>query len=188
MPLLNFVVFTMFPAPLALRRGDPSLGIAHGACILVSRTAYEKVGGHAAVAAEIFEDTRLAQVWRERGERSLCLDGQRVVSVRMYGSLREIWRGFEKNFRAGFRSSLAFWAFWVAHAVFFIAPFAADWRAAAIVVWIRLMLAVRFRHPLWSALLHPIGECFLLALGISSWWRFRSGRGVMWKGRTYQHT
>jgi chlorobactene glucosyltransferase len=184
--MLHFVVFSIYPAPLALWLRHASLGLAHGACILASKRAYESVGGHQAVASAIFEDTRLARLWLERGERSLCLDGRLVVRVRMYGSLREIWLGFEKNFRAGFRSSVTFWAFLAGHAVFFLAPFALSATAAAAVIAIRLVLAVRFRHPLWSALLHPAAECFLLALGLSSWWKLCNGRGVAWKGRRYR--
>ena len=112
MPMLNFVVFTIYPAPLGMARNDASLGLAHGACVLCARAAYEAVGGHAVVASEIFEDTVLARRWRERGEVALCMDGADVVSVRMYGSTREIWSGFQKNFRAGFGSSASFLLFW----------------------------------------------------------------------------
>ncbi|MFN7993342.1 MAG: glycosyltransferase family 2 protein [Bryobacteraceae bacterium] len=188
MPMLNFVVFTVYPAPLSLKRPDASLGLAHGACILVSRDAYARVEGHAAVAAEIFEDTCLARLWRERGERSICLDGRPVVRVRMYDGVREIWLGFRKNFRSAFRTPFSFWLFLAMHAVFFLGPFLAGSPAALVILAARLLLALRFRHPLWSVLLHPFAECFLLALGISSWWAFRSGSGVEWKGRRYQHT
>jgi glycosyltransferase involved in cell wall biosynthesis len=187
MPLLNFVVFSAYPAPLAFYRRDASLGLAHGACILVARRAYHAVGGHTAVASEIFEDTRLAQIWRERGEHSLCLDGRRIVRVRMYSGFHEIWRGFQKNFRGAFRSPVAFWIFLVVHAVFFLGPFLIGSPAALAVIAARVLLALRFRHPMWSALLHPAGECILLALGVSSWWALRNGRGVVWKGRRYQH-
>jgi hypothetical protein len=50
----------------------------------------------------------------------------------------------------------------------------------------RAALALRFRHPWWSVLLHPVGEAILVALGLSSWWRCKSGRGVEWKGRRYR--
>lgn len=189
MPVLNFVVLTLYPAPLALRRrSDASLGLAHGAAILVRRDAYERVGGHGAVRAELFEDTALAREWRRRGEQSLCLDGQEVVRKRMYASLGEIWEGFHKNFYPAFRRKASFWAFLLVHAVAFLGPFvAANLPAAGCVVAMRLLLALRFRHPLWSALLHPAAELFLLALGLSSWWRYRHGSGVEWKGRRYRH-
>ena len=188
MPMLNFVVLTLYPAPLALTRpSDASLGLAHGALILARRDIYERVGGHAAVKAELFEDTALARLWRLRGERSLCLDGQHVVNTRMYCSFSEIWNGFEKNFYPAFRSPLSFWAFLGLHATVFLGPFlTATWPAAACVLAMRLLLALRFAHPLWSGLFHPVAEAVLLALGISSWWGFRHGAGVEWKGRRYR--
>lgn len=199
MPLLNFVVFTLYPAPLAFKRNDASLGLAHGSFILARRDAYARTGGHELVRDEIFEDTRLAQSWRERGEKSLCLDGRGVLSVRMYSSFVEIWRGFQKNFFPAFRRERSFWAFVALHFVVFLLPFLlapALWSnegarpflalSVASVLVTRLALALRFRHPLWSVLLHPLGEAVLLALGVSSWWRCRGGRGVEWKGRRYR--
>jgi chlorobactene glucosyltransferase len=193
MPMLNFVVFTLFPAPLSLIRDDESLGLVHGACILVDRSSYYAIGGHGAVRDEIFEDQRLAHLWRAKGMRGLCLDGQGVVSVRMYSSFGEIWSGFQKNFFPAFRHEPSFWGFILLHLLVFLAPvvavaFTRAWpvvMAAACVLVTRALLALRFRHPLWSVLLHPLAEAILIALGLSSWWRLKSGRGVMWKGRQY---
>ena len=198
MPLLNFVVFTLYPAPLALKRDDVSLGLAHGSFMLARRDVYLRTGGHALVRAEIFEDTRLAQSWRACGERSLCLDGQKVLTVRMYRSCGEIWRGFQKNFFPAFQRARSFCLFIALHFSVFLLPFAALPLAAKFyaawlfsfpvlcVLLMRLVLAVRFRQPWWSVLLHPLGEAVLIALGISSWLRCRSGRGVEWKGRRYR--
>lgn len=200
MPLLNFVVFTLYPAPLAGRRDDARLGLAHGSCVLARRDAYERVGGHAAVRAELFEDVRLARLWRERGERGLCLDGRAVVRVRMYRSLAEIWSGFRKNFFPAFRTARTFWAFVALHLFVCLLPFAlaplalvSTWArpfaaAAVCVLAARLALALRFGHPLWSVALHPLGEALLVGLGLASWRRCRSGRGVEWKGRSYLRT
>lgn len=186
MPMLNFVVLTLYPAPLAMRRKDASLGLAHGALILAQKQAYWRVGGHAAVRGELFEDTVLARVWRQKGESSLCLDGQDVVRTRMYESLKEIWAGFQKNFYPAFRFSVTFWGFLALHGFVFLGPFLlGSWGAAGLVLAMRAALALRFRHSLWSVLLHPVAETMLLALGLVSWWRFRHGSGVEWKGRRY---
>jgi hypothetical protein len=149
------------------------------------------------VRGELFEDVRLAQAWRAAGRPSLCLDGRAVVGVRMYSSFADIWRGFQKNFFPAFRSARGFWAFMALHLFVFLLPFVAlplaptgagaVWAsAAACVVLTRVVLAVRFGHPWWSAPLHPLGESVLLALGVSSWLRCRTGRGVEWKGRSYR--
>ncbi len=200
MPLLNFVLLTLYPAPIAASRNDKALGLAHGACILVRADVYGQLGGHEPVKSELFEDTRLAQHWRACGQRSLCLDGTGTVRVRMYDSLGGIWDGFRKNLFPAFRGQTAFWAFMLFHACVFLVPFALAWTAfagslsgwvfaiaAGAVLLSRVLLALRFRHPLWSALLHPVAELFLLAIGIASWWQVVSGRGVQWKGRRYRH-
>lgn len=199
LPMLNHVVFTLFPAPLSVTMDLPALGLAHGACILARRDEYFRVGGHAPVRGELFEDTALARVWREAGLRGLCLDGQDVVRVRMYDSLAAIWAGFQKIAFPAFRHETSFWLFVAFHLVVFVLPFAAApvllaggtvsrpaWGAAAAALLSRAVQARRFRHPAWSILLHPLAEGALVAVAVSSWYKCRAGGGIVWKGRTYR--
>lgn len=199
MPMLNFVVFTAYPTWLAQTRKDASFGLAHGACILAHRDTYMRVGGHEAVRDEIFEDTRLARAWRQSGHTSICLDGQELVCVRMYESLGEIWRGFQKNFYTAFHSRAMFWLFLTVHGCvfalpFFVLPFCVvagagylAWVIAVVsIIATRLALAARFRQPAWTVFFHPIAQSVLIALALSSWWRCASGQGVEWKGRSYR--
>lgn len=193
MPMLNYVTFTLFPAPLSLSLNNPSLGLVHGACILAKRATYYAIGGHTAVRGDIFEDQRLVHLWRARGERSLCLDGRQVVAVRMYTSLAEIWAGFRKNFFPAFRHAGSFWGFLLLHATTLAAPFLAVGTqapaalvATAALLGARAVLALRFGQPLGPVLFHPLAVIFMLALGLASWWRCRHGGGVEWKGRVYQ--
>jgi glycosyltransferase involved in cell wall biosynthesis len=184
MPMLNFLVFSSWPGPLAEFLGHTSLGLAHGACILVHRDTYNRLGGHALVRNEIFEDTKLAREWRSRGERSLCIDGQRLVRLRMYSGASEIWLGFRKNFYPAFGHPLAFWAFLIFHGAVFLAPFFyRDRRTIGFILGARMALALRFGQPWWTPAFHPFAEAFLLALGASSWWKCHTGEGVVWKGR-----
>ncbi|MDY6972418.1 MAG: glycosyltransferase family 2 protein [Thermodesulfobacteriota bacterium] len=199
MPMLNFVVFTLFPAPLSFRRDDPSLGLAHGACILVKRTEYNAIGGHELVFNRIFEDTSLARAWRASGRKGICLDGQDLVRVRMYNSLEGIWQGFQKNIYPAFSRGLSFWIFLVFHTTCFLIPFIilpwiflGYWHlwplgiSALCVILMRIFQAGRFRFPLWSVLFHPLAEVMLIAIGLSSWSNCQLGRGVSWKGRVYK--
>lgn len=196
MPMLNFVVFASCPAPLGLWSNHPALGLAHGACILVRRDTYMRLGGHERVRNEIFEDTQLARFWRASSERAICLDGRYLVSVRMYTSFAEIWRGFQKNFYPAFRSPLVFSVFLVVHFLAFLFPFAAVFVTATTWPWwlmatvcvltARGVLALRFKQAMWTALIHPLAETLLIALGISSWWRCATRRGLEWKGRFYR--
>jgi glycosyltransferase involved in cell wall biosynthesis len=193
MPMLNFVVFSIFPAPLSLHFNFPSLALAHGACLMFERRCYFEVGGHAAVRDQIFEDTQLARLWRARKHRGLCLDGSDVVRVRMYSSFREIWLGFEKNFFPAFQFEASFWLFIGFHFAVFLLPFVLlIWSpgiitasAVAVGLLTRLLLALRFRHSLLYVLMQPISEAVLVAIGLASWWKCSTGRGVVWKGREY---
>ena len=200
MPMLNFFVYTVYPAPISFKKNSPSLGIAHGACILAKRDVYMRLGGHARVKNEIFEDTKLARLWRAEGEVSLCFDGQDIVRVRMYESLKEIWNGFQKNFFPGFKTEKAFWLFLFLHALVFLFPFifaiielfqgkyfTMMQTISIIVIIIRILLILRFRHPFISAILHPLPQIFLIILGISSRMKFKSGNGVKWNGRKYSY-
>ncbi len=193
MPMLNFVVFSIYPGPMSLFFSYPSLALAHGACLMIERESYREIGGHSVVRNQIFEDTRLARLWRERRLRGLCLDGHGVVSVRMYSSFAQIWLGFQKNFYPAFRSDISFWAFMLFHTTFYLGPFlllplSASGGLLLVVLAIlltRLLLAIRFSQPPWTVIFHPFSQVLLLLLGISSWWRCRTGQGVEWKGRSY---
>ena len=199
MPILNFVVFSLFPSPLLfLKRPEfdfkSQLGLAHGACMLFQRSAYEKFGGHEKVKDQIFEDTRIAQLWRASGRQGICLDGQDIVYLRMYSSFSEIWAGFQKNIFPAFQNERSFWMFLSLHVMVFLFPFV--WGLIhntslllliiSFVLLARLLLIIRFRHSLLSILFHPVGELVLVLIGLTSWWHCKYGSGVVWKGRKYQ--
>ena len=122
MPLLNFVVFSLFPAPIARVRRTPSLGLAHGVCILSESETYRRLGGHSLVKNELFEDTSLARAWRAAGENSQVIDGHNIVTVRMYTNFVGIWNGFSKNYYPAFGSFASFAAFQLAHGHLIGAP------------------------------------------------------------------
>jgi hypothetical protein len=59
------------------------------------------------------------------------------------------------------------------------------WAALACGVGARLVLAARFRQPLLSALLHPLGVLGTLALQWTALVRAGRGRTNIWRGRAY---
>lgn len=198
MPFLNFVVFSIFPSPLLLLKRpefefNPRLGLAHGACMFFESKSYRDFGGHERVKDQIFEDTRIAQLWRVNGNKGICLDGQKIAYLRMYSSLREIWSGFQKNFYPAFQHKYNFWAFLSLHTIIFIYPFivfAIHFRLTAFLaiiscLLIRIILIIRFRQSILTVIFHPLGELFMVLLGLSSWWHCAYGKGVIWKGREY---
>jgi glycosyltransferase involved in cell wall biosynthesis len=199
MPLLNFIVFSIFPAPISrFLRNSASLGLAHGACILAQRETYERIEGHELVKNRLFEDTALAQAWRKRHENSQVIDGRKVATVRMYESFEGIWTGFSKNYYPALGNLWLFTIFQLYMTVtFIILPL------VVVILFFygvidpvflllavgslmpRTLVGLRFRHSLWSVPLHPIAVVFMVVLGMRSWWQSSIGGGVRWKGRTY---
>jgi glycosyltransferase involved in cell wall biosynthesis len=70
---------------------------ANGQFLLISREAYDAIGGHASVAGEVLEDVALAKRVKESGRRIWFGSGQGVVRVRMYRSFAAMWQGWKKN-------------------------------------------------------------------------------------------
>ena len=70
---------------------------ANGQFLLISREAYDAVGGHAAIAAELLEDVALATKVKQAGYRIWFGSGKGIVSVRMYRTFAAMWEGWKKN-------------------------------------------------------------------------------------------
>ncbi|MGH8201726.1 MAG: glycosyltransferase, partial [Steroidobacteraceae bacterium] len=71
--------------------------VATGQFMLLRRAAYDDVGGHAAVRDEICEDVELALRMKRRGHRVLLMDGNLLLSTRMYTGWSTLGPGFAKN-------------------------------------------------------------------------------------------
>jgi glycosyltransferase involved in cell wall biosynthesis len=78
---------------------DPSSpdAAANGQFLMIRRDAYDAVGGHASVAAEVLEDVALARRIKSAGYRLAFHSGKGVVRVRMYRSFAAMWEGWTKN-------------------------------------------------------------------------------------------
>jgi cellulose synthase/poly-beta-1,6-N-acetylglucosamine synthase-like glycosyltransferase len=83
--------------PSAVNSMKSKAVLANGQFLMVTPEAYSYVGGHEAVKTEVLEDVALAGLVKRSGQRVALVDGQKVVSTRMYDSLGELWRGWAKN-------------------------------------------------------------------------------------------
>src|SRR5215470_4663170 len=70
---------------------------ANGQFLLIQRSTYDAVGGHAAVASEVLEDVALARRVKHDSWGIWFGSGTGLVSVRMYRSFRSMWAGWRKN-------------------------------------------------------------------------------------------
>ncbi len=74
-----------------------SAAAANGQFLMITREAYDAVGGHQTIAGEVLEDVALAKRVKETGYRIWFDSGKGIVKVRMYRSFTAMWEGWKKN-------------------------------------------------------------------------------------------
>ncbi len=180
---------------------------ANGQFLLFRRTAYNAVGGHAAVASEIGEDTALAHCIKQSGRHFALLGGERLIRVRMYRSFRSLWRGFSKNavlsmpgrshalllvacggaiaWISVFLPVATVWQWAVEPSVLALAAMLLACTASAALLATHIAAARHFHVPFWYGLLFPLGYLLGAAILLNSVIWFVHDR-VGWKGRVYR--
>lgn len=195
-PLIHFVLLGFLPLRRMRATTDPRFAAACGQLIAAWRQAYDRSGGHGAVAASLHDGIALARNFRAHGFRTDLFDATDAFSCRMYGSAGAVWRGFVKNAHEGLGAPRlivpATLLLLGGQVVPFIAaaslcgfPIAAFfvWLAAGCALLPRVIAASRFAQPFTSALLHPLGILLLLAIQWEGLLRQIARRPVTWRGR-----
>lgn len=167
----------------------PIFAAANGQCMAFRSVAYDKIGGHAAVAGEVVEDVVFARRVKAQGLRLRMADGQGLIHCRMYSGWPSVRDGFAKNILAGHGGSVAFlFASTIFHWLVFVMPWIlwfVDWRFAILAVVgvvIRAVTASFTRQRALDALLMPISVILMTVIaGRSIIWHYRGG--PRWKGR-----
>ncbi|MBX3395571.1 MAG: glycosyltransferase [Phycisphaerae bacterium] len=77
-------------------RDKDHVAFANGQFLLVRREVYFSVDGHRAVRDALIEDIPLARRFRAAGFRIASAIGPDICCVRMYASLRELFRGWQR--------------------------------------------------------------------------------------------
>jgi GT2 family glycosyltransferase len=96
-PLLPWSWLTFLPLRAMERSARPSLAAAGGQFLLVDRGAYQRAGGHAAVAGRVLEDVELARAVKRSGGRIGLATAHRQVACRMYTGWAQLRDGYTKS-------------------------------------------------------------------------------------------
>ena len=180
----------------------PDRALANGQYLLVSRPAYDALGGHTALRNEIVEDVEFARRLKADGRfRLVVAEGTQLVRVRMYHSFSEIWDGFTKNTYLGARGDLGAiagglvfcWLLSIAPPLLAIAALrhgrkaeAAEAIAASVAVMAAGFYGATFvSMPRRLAVFAPFGIGMFAAITLNSTRRALTGAGFAWRGRTY---
>ncbi|MBE9482824.1 MAG: glycosyltransferase [Chloroflexi bacterium] len=202
-PILYFVILSWLPLWWLQRSKKPKPSLAIGQFLLFPTKEYWRIGGHKAVKSRILEDVWLGIEINRHGGRHVAVDLSPVVSCHMYRSLGVMWEGFVKwIYSVAAVSRAALVGLIVAGYFFFLAPFYWLWNVLfvavapedwldivvfqiAIIIIMRWLVDSRFKEPLVSTLLHPLGFSFLFIAGLYAGLRQITGAGVHWKQRLY---
>ena len=202
MPAVFAELARVYPTDRVNDPADPAAA-ANGQYILVRRDAYRELGGHTAVARKMLEDVELARLFKASGRKIWFRRGSGMVRTRMYRNFRSMVEGWTKNLALLFPNSpwLAAW-----RAIEFTAiigciagcalmltqkMYLVGFGIAAAGALIFVSFAGRIRHahfPAGANLMSFLGLPLFSWLLLRSWWRWRKGGGVTWKGRTYAYS
>jgi hypothetical protein len=174
---------------------------ANGQYILVERSAYEAVGGHAAVAGDLLEDVALAGRIKRSGRLIFFRLGAGLVRARMYRSFAQLKEGWTKNLvllfphpvQLAFLRGVEFVILLGSCAAIGFAlaiPTSFPWRAAAIFLalasWALFLRRILRAHFSWqSSALAALGLPLFSWLLLRSKTKHQQGE-VAWKGRIYR--
>jgi hypothetical protein len=176
-----------------------SAAAANGQYILITREAYEAVGGHAAISGNLLEDVALARAVKRSGRKIFFRYAADAVRTRMYRNFAQLREGWTKNLTLLFPApvrlaalrSIEFVLIVASLAISIAAALRGHWQPAAFAATLTLMLyafflaRIRRAHFHWDANLLA-----LLGLPLFSYLLLRSKSAhangtVSWKGRKY---
>jgi cellulose synthase/poly-beta-1,6-N-acetylglucosamine synthase-like glycosyltransferase len=192
---------------------DPSdleSAFAAGPFMLFRRTAYEKIGGHRTLAAELVEDLELARLIKSSGLKLRYILGLGLVKVRMYQSFGTLWEGWTKNFYMGAQRNLGATLYCaLAMTLIFVTPWvglllsaisyqlsAINERSFSILAIVMSLVAIAaqyslrstaaksFKQPLRYWWLSWLSGGIVVAIVLTSIVKTETGWGWTWRGRS----
>jgi chlorobactene glucosyltransferase len=200
-PVIFFCMMCFVPLGLAYRLKSPILSATIGQFMMFRKTAYEKIGGHAAIKQNAVDDISLGRNIKSHGLRWHLYDGSDLIRCRMYKDFHQVYEGLSKNLFAVFNYRLIITLFiWIWLSIVFFSPLVVLglWFAGVHIPLLSIILAAtsvaiaallwgitywRFGFPLYLIFLYPASMMLIFAIVTSSIILTTTGR-TTWKGRT----
>jgi hypothetical protein len=185
---------------------DPAspIAAANGQYLMISREAYDAVGGHTKIAGDLLEDVAMARLVKSSGRKIFFRYGGDAVRTRMYRSWSQMKEGWTKNLALLFPSpwflAIRRWGEFVSVLTVFLLGIELELLRALGGTQLRggssgiLLVAVIFLGLIWIRIRHahfPVLSTLLAFIGLPlfAFLLIRSAnarrRGVMWKDRRY---
>ena len=180
---------------------------AAGPFMLFRRSAYEKIGGHQAVASQVAEDVALARLIKHSGLKLGYRLGANIATLRMYRSWEALWEGWTKVLYVGAQRKLIIM---LCLAMVMLIIYSIPWLGLIIILekslaigleaidlftigiaLISIILQYKLRTLTANALhsppkywwLHSLGGLLVAVMAIASVIKTETGWGWTWRGR-----
>lgn len=198
-PAFLYFFLKLYPPKWTADKKAKTAGAA-GGCILLRRTALERIGGLASIRAEVIDDCALARAVKRSGGSLWMGLTRKSVSLRTYESFGEIrdliartaftQLGYSPVLLAG--TLLGMLMTYLLPAICTFSSQAVLWRiglTAWALMTVSYLPTVRFYglSPLWAPALPAAALFYTYATWISAM-RYWMGRGGQWKGRAQATT
>ena len=172
---------------------------ANGQYLLITREAYDAVGGHAAIAAKLLEDVALARAVKKSGRKICFRFGGDAVRTRMYRTFAQLREGWMKNLVLLFPSPMRLATLRALEFILIVSSFATGINTArhghfqpavaagilGAILYAMFLARIRRAHFFWdAALLALFGLPLFSYLLVRSKLSHKHGN-VWWKGRRY---
>lgn len=194
MPPFLYYFLMLYP-PKWISDNQAKTAGAAGGCILLRRTALERIGGFAAIRAEVIDDCALARAVKRIGGTVWMGLTRKSVSLREYRTFGEVRDLIARTAFTQLKYSpllllgtlAGMLLTYVAPVVLTFHPQPVVWRlglAAWLLMALTYLPTARFYglSPLWAPLL-PVAAAFYSYATWLSALRYWLGRGGQWKGR-----
>jgi hopene-associated glycosyltransferase HpnB len=192
-PAFVFFFFLLYPPAWIANRRYQTAGAA-GGCMLIRRSALERIGGIAAIRGELIDDCALARAVKPDGRVWLGLT-ESAHSIRPYNTFAEIGRMISRSAFTQLDHSAWLLAATIAGmAVIYLAPplllLTRDPLAILLGIAAWMLMSISYLPLLWFykrssgwAPLLPLIGLFYMGATVDSALRYWTGKGGEWKGR-----
>ena len=188
-PLMNWLLLAFLPLKLVYSSASSSFVAANGQFMMWKKEDYLKIGGHQKVKDKIVEDMELARLAKRNQLKIKTLLGKDLVVCRMYNSFNAAYKGFQKNFYAGFSiNPILFFLMITSLTTIFTSPICLGLSISGIIALV-LIFIIRFNISVISKqnifvnfILHPFQMIFMFLIGTLSVIKYKTNK-LEWKSR-----
>lgn len=191
-PTVYMTVYAYLPLWLTFYSKQPSLAAANGQWLAMTKTAYQKIGGHQRVKSEIVEDTALSREVKSEGLKILTLSGRHDVIGFMYQGFQDVFNGFSKNCYGLTDYKIIPFLFLLTIMIFgYLMPYYLIF--TEYVLWglllvlinflMKSLISIKYKEPFFeTVILHPVAILLTLIVAVNSLrWYLRGW--FYWKDR-----